>query len=368
MEFNYKKANFSPTALVTAYRLAAACGHPQKAFKTIHVAGTNGKGSVSLKIASCFPDLKVGLFTSPHLFSFCERISISGKPIPETVAREGLETLLKLDSDACFFELTTLLALNYFRQEGVDLAVIETGIGGMYDPTNIISPIVSVITSISYDHTAVLGTTLHKIAAQKAGIIKPYTPIVLGPKARFPVILGRALELKAPIVQTPSIDYPFYDLENQATAKAALEATKLPYDPKGLQYRPSCRFEIQGNAILDVAHNMDGIERLIQAIEFHFPGQAWDCVVGLCEDKDIHQILKRLSQKADHLYLITPKTSRAASQEALGEILRKMNYHSFTLGMPETLPKEKLIVFCGSFYIMQEARSKIAQDQALLKL
>jgi len=368
MKIFCKRANFNPNAIDAARRLSEGCGRPEQAFKSIHVAGTNGKGSVSLKIAESLTGLKVGLFTSPHLFSYCERISINGRLISEERARQGLLRLLKIDPEACFFELTTILAFEYFREECVDIAVIETGVGGLYDPTNIIIPCLSVITSIGKDHVETLGGTLDQIAVQKAGIIKKGVPVVIGAKADLPPIIERAQTMGSPLFRAPPVS-GFYDLENQAIAKKALDVLNLPYDISGLKKRPPCRFEQEGNTIFDVAHNLDGIARLVEAMELHFPGKPYNCAVGLSRDKDIPNMLSLLAKKADHIFLMKANSPRAVEPEEMGEILKKMGYTAFTASSPFKLHQEKMLLVCGSFYIMQEARKgKVARDQPLLSI
>ena len=159
-------------------------GHPHKLFKSIHIAGTNGKGSVSHTIAGILQStgLKVGLYTSPHLVDFRERIRINGQPIDQNFVVKFIEDYKDVIEDIkpSFFEITTALAFSYFAEREVDIAVIETGLGGRLDCTNIIKPILSVITNIGFDHTALLGSTLEQIATEKAGIIKPKTPVVIG--------------------------------------------------------------------------------------------------------------------------------------------------------------------------------------------
>lgn len=170
--------------LTTAYLLSEAFGNPHKAFKSIHVAGTNGKGSTSHSIASVLmaAGYNVGLFTSPHLFDFRERIRVNGEKITEEAVVDFVERfkMMNLDVRPSFFELTTIMAFDYFSKCGVDYAVIEVGLGGRLDTTNIITPILSVITNISLDHTSLLGNTEEAIAQEKAGIIKPGTPVVIG--------------------------------------------------------------------------------------------------------------------------------------------------------------------------------------------
>ena len=202
--------------------LDAHLGHPHRAFRTIHVAGTNGKGSCSHTLAAILQSAgyRTGLYTSPHLLDFRERIRINGKPVPEAyvvdfVARERafFEPL-----HPSFFELTTAMAFRYFADEGVDVAVIEVGMGGRLDCTNIIRPDLCIITNISFDHTQFLGHTLAQIAAEKAGIIKPGIPVVIGettPETRT-VFFRKAQEAGAPIYfaeENDREDYPGLEFE-----------------------------------------------------------------------------------------------------------------------------------------------------------
>ena len=180
-------------------------GHPHTKFKTIHVAGTNGKGSTSHTLAAYLQlcGYKVGLYTSPHLVDFNERIRVNGQPIPHQYVIDFVEQERPFFEplQPSFFELTTAMAFKYFAEQHVDIAVIEVGLGGRLDCTNIITPLLSVITNISFDHTGFLGDTLAKIAGEKAGIIKPGVPVVVGettPETR-PVFEGKAAEMQAPI-------------------------------------------------------------------------------------------------------------------------------------------------------------------------
>ena len=180
--------------------------HPHLSFKTIHVAGTNGKGSCSHTIASVLQEAgyKVGLYTSPHLVDFRERIRVNGKPISEQYVIDFVEHERAFFEPLhpSFFELTTAMAFKFFADEKVDVAVIEVGLGGRLDCTNIITPDVSIITNISFDHVQFLGDTLAKIASEKAGIIKPNIPVVIGettPETK-PVFISKAEEQNAPII------------------------------------------------------------------------------------------------------------------------------------------------------------------------
>ena len=173
------KANLNNTITLDNY-----FKNPHKKFKTIHVAGTNGKGSVSHLIASILQDAgyKTGLFTSPHLKDFRERIKVNGLMITEEEVAEFIDNNIQIikEVNPSFFELATIMAFEYFKNSKVDVAVIETGLGGRLDCTNIIKPVLSIITNVSWDHNEILGNTLEKIAIEKAGIIKKHTPVILG--------------------------------------------------------------------------------------------------------------------------------------------------------------------------------------------
>ena len=191
--------------LYNTYQLDEHFGHPHQRYKTIHVAGTNGKGSCSHTLASILQasGLKVGLFTSPHLVDFRERIRVNGQMVSEEYVIDFVEQHRSFFEPLhpSFFELTTAMAFKYFAEQNVDVAVIEVGLGGRLDCTNIISPEVCVITNISFDHVAFLGNTLAKIAGEKAGIIKRNTPVVIGEtvKETRPVFEAKATEMNAPI-------------------------------------------------------------------------------------------------------------------------------------------------------------------------
>ncbi len=355
-------------------------GHPEKAFPAIHVTGTNGKGSVSHKIARALQSsgLKVGLYTSPHLLSFCERIQVNGILIPEETARLGLLRLFEIGKDLFFFEIATLLAFEYFREQKVDVAIIEVGIGGLHDATNIVHPILSIIASVACDHEDLLGNTLEKIAYEKAGIIKPGIPVVIGPKADFAVIRDKAAACQSPLYKVES-QAGFYDVENTAIARQALKLLPYPLSEKdietGLKSRPSCRFEQIGNVIFDVAHNPAGISRLLEAMEFHHPGCPFSVLIGMSKDKDVRKCLSQLAERADHLYLVPSPAFKAIAVEEMCEILRQEGFDRFTAGLSIQesigLASEELLVVCGSFYIMKEAREEVvriqvAHDQLLL--
>lgn len=341
-------------------RFIKACvrlGSPEKSFPAIHIAGTNGKGSVAAKCAKILElsGYKVGLFTSPHLFSYSERISISGQHISAQEIAEGLQKLLPWEECQNYFEITTLLALDYFRKHRVDIAVMETGIGGRLDATNVVQPLVSVITSIGRDHCAFLGNTLEAIAEQKGGIIKPSVPVVLGPSAQLPILLSQAAAHNAPIHLVTG-NFPFYDDENTAIARATMHASGLAIFShalqEGLKVRPRCRFEQQGRVIYDVAHNPDGFKRLLEALEHHFPGRPFRMFLGFSQDKEVEACLKLCAQKARHIYLTHTHSSRSASPQVLAEFLDQ-NYSIDATFEQALADSEDLLVVAGSFYLKE---------------
>jgi dihydrofolate synthase/folylpolyglutamate synthase len=356
--------------------LAQELGSPHRSYPCIHVAGSNGKGSVSLKIATALKAQghRVGLYTSPHLLHFSERILIDGTPIDEASLEKNLALLFAIDQkwnlNATFFELATQLAFLHFFQKQVDVAVIETGLGGRLDATNIIDPILTVITSISLEHTALLGNTLEAIAAEKAGILKPSVPCVIGPRACHPVILSRAEQLKCPLIRAEEKG-AFFDEENSEIAQSALHLLKDQFTltassiHAGLKVRPACRFELREGVLFDVAHNPDAFCRLAQALETFFPEQRKRFIIGLCRDKDAKSCLKHLLSIASHFHLVEALTPRAAPPSHLENCLREEGFYAATShpdisqGMKEALQLAKqsgeLLVVCGSFYIIEEA-------------
>lgn len=369
--------------------LSKAYHDPDLNFKTVHIAGTNGKGSVSLKIAKTLElsGYKVGLYTSPHLFSFCERIRIGEELISEEEVIEGLKRLFSLvyllKLTPSFFELATLLAFDFFRQKKVEVAVIETGLGGRLDATNIIEPLISIITSISKEHTEILGESIAEIAQEKAGIFKPGIPVVLGPHAQHPVILAKAESIQSPVYAVEGT-FPFYDLENQATSIKALKLLKSHFlalsdeaIEQGIQIRPACRFESFHGAIFDVAHNPDGFKRLLEALIFHFPDKSFRFVIGMCEDKDIRESLKVIAPNACHMHFVAADRPRAAQVAVLYAYLKQVGSVPCTLApnifegvmdaCEQTNSVTELLVICGSFYIMEEAKQTLA-DYLLAKL
>jgi dihydrofolate synthase / folylpolyglutamate synthase len=359
--------------------LDAGLGYPTESYHTIHVAGSNGKGSVSLKIACALAaeGYQVGLYTSPHLFTFRERIAINGEYISEEDVVEELRELFaweeKCEIEASFFELTTALAFNYFRRRNVDFAVIETGLGGRLDATNVLRrPVSTVITSISREHVHILGDDLESIAAEKAGIIKEAVPVILGPKAHYQAIYKRAKIMGAPLFLSKKISQ-FFDEENSAVAELALNHLPFSLSPasvaKGIAVRPSCRFERMHDVIFDAAHNPDAIFHLLQALHTFFPKRHVRFLVGFSADKDYECALRLLSDVATHVHLVQAATPRAASLHALASAMEAIDmvpysvHETVALGVEQAhksaLEKGELLVITGSFYLMADAKEAL---------
>lgn len=303
-------------------------GSPHKTFRTIHVAGTNGKGSVATKIGAVLQNLgmKVGLYTSPHIWRFSERIRINGCVISEKRAERLLD--LVYDAKLSFFDCLTLMAFLYFAEEKVDIAVIETGLGGRFDATNVINPILSVITSIGFDHKAILGNTLEEIALEKGGIVKPNAPLVVGPTAK-PFFPG-AIHVESK---------PFYEMENRAIALKALQAIGI-WETAGLETTPFCRFQQVGNLIFDVAHNPQAFERLAEALQIHFPGKKFPFFLAFSKDKDWEACVQVIKPLAASIRMV-----RAAAPRL------RQEYPGYEMVDPKDVTEG---VVAGSFYLIGE--------------
>ena len=373
--------------LTRVLHLRELMGYPDRSFETVHIAGTNGKGSVSLKIATALQTAgyRVGLYTSPHIATFRERIRVDGAMISETAAAEGLSFLFDLmqreNIPATFFELTTLLAFNYFASSKVDIAVIETGLGGRLDATNSISPLLSVITSISLDHTEILGNSLELIAHEKAGIIKPFTPVVCGPRVPLHVFKQAADEQSSPCIHLEQILNETYEEENCRTAEAALLvlAQKLQIDPtamqEGLRACPACRFERIPIAshplpiILDAAHNPDGIHALCKMVRRHYPGQNVRFLFGLSKTKDWESCLQELARCGSAFHIVEAPNGRGVPRQELLQSLTARtqapieSHSSIASGVQSALCQAvqctELLLICGTFFILAEARNAL---------
>ena len=351
--FEHVGASAYKPGLQTTEILDAHYGHPHKNFKTIHIAGTNGKGSVSHSLASILQEAgyKVGLYTSPHLIDFRERIRVNGIPVSEEYVIRFVEDFKHLNSkrihplSPSFFELTTALAFMYFAEEKVDIAVIEVGLGGRLDCTNIITPILSVITNISFDHTQFLGDTLAQIASEKAGIIKHQVPVVIGEttKETRPVFENKAKEMDAPIFFAEEIDksecdqYEFelkgsYQKKNLRTILCAMK--RLPFiHPEHIQKGLTniCKntglmgrwqtLSTNPLIICDTGHNVGGWKYLAPQIS-SVPCDRLHIVFGMVDDKDIRNVLSMLPKNAVY-YFTQANNHRAIPAQQVGELAKE---------------------------------------------
>lgn len=392
--------------------LCKALDNPQQQVKTIHVAGTNGKGSVSHMLAAILQTAgyKTGLYTSPHLKDFRERIKVNGEMVSKEFVVEFTEKAMPLVDaiEPSFFELTVAMAFTWFSQQQVDIAVIETGLGGRLDSTNIIRPELAVITNIGWDHMHILGDTLEKIAAEKAGIIKPAVPVVIGetqPETKK-VFEDTAAAKGAAI---------YFADQRRSTGKPAWEKDQLEVTVTGEQYQDqqtyqldlagiyqtknlltvleACdqlkqqgwqitdqqiqsalgqvkkrtglhgRWEILHHApllVVDVAHNANGMEQLLAQVKIT-PHEQLHIVIGMVKDKDVQAVLSKLPSAAKY-YFTNADIPRALPAGELQSAASRFGLHGETYSSVNTAiygasmlaGKNDLILVCGSIFLVGE--------------
>lgn len=400
-------------------------GNPEKRLRFVHVAGTNGKGSVSATITSIMAaaGYRVGLFTSPHLSSIRERFRINDSCIPEKDFARAATTVCDVlgEEKITFFEFTTALALLWFAGKEVDLVVLETGMGGRLDSTNVVCPLVSVITNVEMDHEAYLGTTLSAIAGEKAGIIKAGVPVVTAEvkTAALDVIRERSVALAAPLcrlgvdffpVQTGAQEWCWhgkgrfadveitglhcrlrgsYQIDNTALAIAALpilrdngfvvsenairDGVAAVRWPGRLEYLPDTT-GVDGKRhsyLLDGAHNPAGVASLVKTLREEFADRDLIVVWGAMADKEHTLMLPAIAGLASLLILTSPVSERAATPEALSrfvppekaEICRLIaDSREAMLAAEEAAGEKRLILVAGSLYLLGEIRPMLMGD------
>lgn len=379
--------------LDTVQALDAHFDHPHLRYKTIHVAGTNGKGSCSHTLAAILQSqgYKVGLFTSPHLVDFRERIRVNGEMVSEQYVVDFVKNNRAFFEPLhpSFFEITTMMAFQYFADQKVDYAVIEVGLGGRLDSTNIITPILSVITNISFDHTQFLGNTLQSIAGEKAGIIKENVPVVVGeytPETR-PVFECVAQERKAPILfaQDLSMDMDVtmelkgsYQEKNKKTILTALACLRdlmpLTDDAVRRGFAHVCeltglrgRWEKLGDnpyIVCDTGHNLAGWQYLASQIK-GVKAKCKHIVFGMVDDKDIEHVMSLLSDIPAKYYWTQASTHRAIpvmniSETAIRHGLDGLCYSSVKEAFEAAKAaagKEDFIFVGGSSYVVADLLS-----------
>ena len=320
--------------------LAAALGEPQNFYKTIHVTGTNGKGSACAMLAEMLKahGLRVGMFTSPHLESYCERIKINGENIPEADFAEMIFRVKDCNVVATHFEVLTAAAFLYFKERAVDIAVIEVGLGGLFDSTNVITPEISVITNVALDHENILGD-LENIARNKAGIIKENIPVVTGATGKpLEIIREVAAEKNSALYEvTEPIDVEInlrgdYQRMNAAIAIKAAQVLGLDDDKiySALsRVEWAGRFEIVKNSagvfVIDGAHNPHGAKALRDSLDKTFPHGKRVWLFGALKDKNFGAMIKILFRADDFVIVTPPDSERAASTKMLCDCLRENN-------------------------------------------
>lgn len=398
--------------LTNTIRLCEHLGNPHQKFKSIHVAGTNGKGSVSHMLASILQTAgyKTGLYTSPHLKDFRERIKVNGEMISEGFVIDFTEKIKPLieEIEPSFFEITVAMAFDYFVQQKIDIAIIEVGLGGRFDSTNIITPELSVITNIGWDHMNILGDSLEKIAFEKAGIIKRNIPVVIGEtlsvtKPIFEKIAAekgatiysatqnrnvvawewRKHELIVEMAEPGKTDHKKYHLDlpgiyqskNLLTVLEVCSVLKdLKYDidendiRNGLQKAKRLtglhgRWEIireHPTIVLDVGHNDDGIKQIVQQIELTTHHEL-HIIIGMVKDKEIDKVLSLLPRSAIY-YFTQAQIPRALPAAILKSKAKAQNLNGEAFADVNTAIKaarskahnDDLILVCGSVFLVGE--------------
>lgn len=397
-------------------RLLALMGNPQNRLKFIHVAGTNGKGSTCALISSVLVEAgyKTGLFISPYITDFRERIQINGEMISKQALANAVEEtyplLLKLEKEDCIItEFEYVMALEFYIhcKESCDVVVLETGLGGLYDCTNVIlPPLCSVITTIGLDHTAILGNTIEEIAKQKCGIIKENSPVITSSQDEevTEIIKNTALKNNSKLKESNSIEFenisenltgttftykgiditlPLigkHQIENAKTAMATIEVLKNYFDitdeniTTGFSKAVNpARFEVLSQSpmiILDGAHNPNGIEALKNALETHLNGTKSICIMGMLADKDSKSSVKILKEMFSTVFTVPVDNPRSLSAQELkaecsnyfeNVISCESPFEAFdkalTLSKIQSLP----IIICGSLYLAGEIRPYILE-------
>ncbi len=394
--------------------LCSELGDPQNKFRSIHVAGTNGKGSVSHMLAAILQTAgyKTGLYTSPHLHDFRERIKINGEPVSEEFVVSFTEHIIPVIDriEPSFFEITVAMAFEYFASQQVDIAVVETGLGGRLDSTNVIHPELSVITNIGWDHMNLLGDTLSKIAGEKAGIIKPGIPVIIGEATdeTLPVFEQRAQEKKAPISlaaearQSVEWSWEKHELVVEVAEQHKEDHKKYHLDLAGIYqiknlltvlesvgqlqqkgwkiYEEHIRaalpkvkkltglygrwdiIEEHPTIVLDVGHNEDGIRQILRQVELT-DHHHLHIVIGMVNDKDHEKVIKLLPPTASY-YFTQAKIPRALDANELQTKaavygLQGKQYSDVNAALTaakEHAVKDDLILVCGSVFVVAEVQ------------
>ena len=361
--------------------------HPEDGMNIIHIAGTNGKGSVAAFVSSILQaasfaskePFKVGLFTSPHLIEYTERIQIDGKQISrDDVARLGSYLLdIKLDLESTMFDYWLVMALLYFKEQGVKYIVLETGLGGAKDSTNGLSqaPLVCAITSIGLEHTQYLGNTVEAIAGEKAGIIKPGIPVVIGdmPDGARDTIIDRCNQLGSKYVLAGAVSseqklglFGKYQRRNAAVAVEVINAMGgISQDiiAEGLAKAvwPG-RMQIISESpfvMIDGAHNPSGVQALYDSLDAEFSNEQFSFIMAVMADKDYLEMARIIASKAKRIFTVTVDYSRALQAKELAESVGSLGiearaFDSYDEALAEAKSYDEKIVAFGSLYFIGE--------------
>lgn len=362
--------------LDTMRDLLARMGNPHEHLRFLHIAGTNGKGSAAAMCQAVLTTAgyRSGLYTSPHLISFCERIQMDGRQIAEAdLARILGEMRPLLDAaprHPTLFEVATAIALQYFHEQQTDVVVLEAGLGGRLDATNVVTPLVSIITNIGFDHTQYLGDTLAKIAAEKAGIIKPGIPVVTAAHGEALDVIRRVCaEQNAPLTvvtnginRTPLVGA--HQAMNCAVAEAALRASGLKITDRQMRdglarTRWPGRFDIVRRdplLILDGAHNPHGAQALADTVREQLTGKELALILGILRDKDYQSVCRILAPLAKRVFCVPVASERSATAEEIARACQPAKTEICT-HVAEALEKTcgQDVLVAGSLYLVGEA-------------
>ncbi len=372
-------------------QLLERLGRPDRAYRSIHIAGTKGKGSTAAMIESCLraAGYRTGFYTSPHLHTFRERMRVDNEYISrEEFARlvDELEPHLQAVDGATWFEITTILAFMFYAQSQIDVAVLEVGLGGRFDATNVATPIVSVITSLSMDHMNLLGSTIEQIAFEKAGIIKRQVPVVSAPQAPEALdVIQRVARVKgAKLVVASRLSPDHQEMEQSLPLLGAHQRINASVAVAALRIANECGLAVSEEAIrdglemvkwpgrletlssdplvvVDGAHNSDSAQKLAAALREVFHIGKWTLIVGISADKDIPAILDGLLPIAERVIVTRASNVRATSPEIIEALVVDRGYKpvqaaTVAEALEIALREQSPIIITGSLFTVADAR------------